>query len=110
MKIVTIFRLFSSIVLIFCLVACGNVEQTQASNEVQPISREKALEIGKLAATKYGYDLTKYELDTFGEELSTKNDAWMFVFMCKPTPAPLDCHFMVVVNRQSGVSEVFPGE
>ena len=107
---VTVFRLFSGIVLVFCLVSCGNVEQTLANNDVQPIPRDKALEIGKLAATKYGYDLTKYELETFGEELSTKNDAWMFVFMCKPTPAPPGCHFMVVVNRQSGVSEVFPGE
>ncbi|WP_157476208.1 hypothetical protein [Lysobacter sp. Root690] len=73
------------------------------------MTREQALPIARKAATAHGYDLERYSLDTFGNELSEDGGEWMFGFLCKPVPPP-GCMFLVVVDRRTGIAEVFPGE
>lgn len=73
------------------------------------MTREQGLAIARKAATAHGYDLGRYSLDTFGREQSKNGGEWMFAFLCKPVPAP-GCTFMVVVDRQTGITKVFSGE
>lgn len=73
------------------------------------MTREQGLAIARKAATARGYDLGRYSLDTFGLELSEDGGQWMFGFLCKPIPPP-GCSFLVIVDRRTGIAEVFPGE
>lgn len=72
------------------------------------ISYERAVEISRDVASQSGYDLDRYALDTFGDA-GADSTKWLVVYHCKPVPAP-GCSFMVVVDRASGESELFPGE
>ncbi|RDY65442.1 hypothetical protein [Lysobacter soli] len=74
------------------------------------LAREQALARAREVAVTDGRDLERYELDTFGDELTEDRSEWVFVFRCKPAPAPPGCHFMVVVDRRTGESQLFPGE
>ena len=74
------------------------------------MSRERALQLAQVAAKGHGYNLAKYELSTFGNEVNEKNDEWLFVYNCSPGPIPPGCFFMVAVNRSTGSAEVSPGE
>ena len=89
------------------LVAC-RPEPTAGS--LGPLSRVAALEISRKAAVTSGYDLAKYKLDTFGNELSQDQSEWLFVYLCSPGPPPPGCHFLVVVDRNTGKATVYPGE
>ena len=73
------------------------------------IPRERALERAQRSATRHGYNLDKYTLSEFGEELSKDEREWVFAYECKPVPA-LGCHFLVVVDRSTGATRVIPGE
>ena len=71
------------------------------------IGYERALEISRKAAMDHGYDLSKYKLDTFGNP-GAEDGKWLIVYLCAPTPPP-GCSFMVVVDRKTGLTEVYPG-
>ena len=71
------------------------------------ISYNQALEISRKAAIDHGYDLSKYKLDTFGNP-GAEDGKWLIVYLCAPTPPP-GCSFMVVVDRNTGLTEVHPG-
>jgi len=73
------------------------------------ISRDRALALAQRAAAQHGYDLDKYILSDFGEELTKEEKEWAFAYHCKPVPAP-GCHFLVVVDRSTGEADVLPGE
>ena len=74
------------------------------------VSRERALQLAQVAAKDHGYNLAKYELSTFGNEVDEGNNEWLFVYNCSPAPPPPGCFFMVAVNRSTGSAEVYPGE
>jgi len=74
------------------------------------ITREQGLARAREVAKSDGRDLARYELDTFGNELTADHSEWLFVFQCKPRPAPPGCHFMVVVDRRTGDTRLFPGQ
>ena len=74
------------------------------------MSRIAALEIGRKAAAASGYDLAKYKLDTFGNELTEDQSEWVFGYLCSPGPPPPGCNFLVVVDRTTGKATVYPGE
>jgi hypothetical protein len=73
------------------------------------ISYERALEISRAAATKQGYDLSKYSLDTFGDSKGAGEGIWLIGYKCQPDPPPPDCGFLVVVDRKSGEAKVMSG-
>jgi len=74
------------------------------------LSYERALEISREAAERNGYDLSEYTLDTFGDASAGGNDKWLIVYNCAPEPPAPGCHFMVVVDRQTGRAELHQGE
>jgi hypothetical protein len=74
-----------------------------------PLSYEQALEISRRVAREQGYDLAKYELDSFGDPAAV-DGKWIVVYNCAPSPPPPGCHFMVVVDRQTGRAQLSPGE
>jgi len=77
---------------------------------VKSVSRTEAIEISRKAAVAKGYDLANYEIDTFGNELSTDGSEWLIGYMRIPGPASPGGHFLVVVNRVTGKATVEPGE
>ena len=89
------------------LAACR--PETIASSPA-PMSRAAALEISRKAATASGYDLAKFKLDTFSNELSEGQAEWRFGYLCSPGPPPPGCHFSVVVDRTTGKATVHPGQ
>lgn len=83
---------------------------TEGSRQTESfLTREEGLAIARKAATAHGYGLERYSLDAFGRELSEDGGQWLFGFLCKPVPPP-GCTFLVVVDRRTGIAEVFPGE
>ena len=74
------------------------------------MARAQGLIRARELAKSEGLDLARYELDTFGTELTEDRGEWMFVFICKPVPPPPGCMFMVVVDRRTGKAQLFPGE
>ena len=79
------------------------------SRDSRPVTYERAIEISREAAQKNGYDLGKYRLDTFGDPAADK-DKWLIAYLCGPEPPPPGCGFMVVVDRKTGSTEIYPGE
>ena len=77
--------------------------------EAAPISESQALAISRDVAERHGYDLSRYELDTFGDRTGGSDKEWLFVYLCSPGPARPGCSFMVVVDRQTGSALVHPG-
>ena len=73
------------------------------------MTREQGLVIARDVAKSKGLDLARYELDTFGDGLTEDRSEWIFVFHCKPVPAPRGCQFMVVVERRTGSGRLLPG-
>jgi hypothetical protein len=73
------------------------------------LSRDEALAVARKAAEAHGYDLARYELDTFPRSLSEDGSEWSFYYHCKPLPPP-GCFFNVTVNRRTGASRVSKGE
>ena len=76
----------------------------------ETVTQAKAIEISRKAAAASGYDLAKYKLDTFGNELSEDRSEWLIGYLCSPGPPPPGCHFLVVVDRKTGKATVYPGE
>lgn len=83
-------------------VGCTNHEQA-------PVTYERAVEISRHAARAHGYDLDKYRLDTLGHPAADK-DKWLVAYLCGPEPPPPGCSFIVVVDRRTGDTEVYPGQ
>lgn len=73
------------------------------------MNREQGLARAREVAKSSGRDLARYELNTFGDELTEDRSEWVFIFQCKPIPPPPGCHFMVVVDRRTGDARLFPG-
>jgi len=86
------------------LCACSGAET------VAPLSLERAIELSREAATKHGYDLTKYTLDAFGDPKAGGEGEWFIGYICHPDPPAPGCHFLVVVDRTTGSAKVVPGE
>ncbi|BCT91387.1 hypothetical protein LYSHEL_04110 [Lysobacter helvus] len=74
------------------------------------IGERQALEISRNVAQAQGYDLARYQLDTFGDRGGGSDKEWLFVYVCKPVPSPPGCSFMVVVDRTSGKATIHPGQ
>jgi hypothetical protein len=85
------------------LVAASGCSSPAQQGTPAPMARAEALEVARQAAVGHGYDLDKYKLDAFGEELSEDKKSWVFVFLCKPVPPP-GCYFMVTVDRATGTT------
>ena len=98
---------------LFALVAAALLQacrQEPLARSTAAMSRTAALEIARKAAAANGYDLAKYKLDTFGKELSEDQSEWVFGYLCSPGPPPPGCHFLVVVDRSTGKTTVYPGK
>lgn len=78
-------------------------------HEQTPVTYERAVEISRQAAKEHGYDLGKYRLDTFGDPAADKGK-WLVAYLCGPEPPPPGCSFIVVVDRRTGDTEVYPGQ
>ena len=70
------------------------------------LSRAKALVRAKEAASKHGYNPSKFLVDNFISHLRDDGKTWVFLFRCLPDPSPPDCGFSVEVVRDTGVAEV----
>lgn len=92
-----------------CLLIAVAISASCSRREERPVTYARALEISRAAAQKHGYDLDKYRLDTFGDPAAGK-DKWLIVYLCSGESPPPGCSYMVVIDRKSGASEVFPGE
>ena len=90
-----------SLTLAVCMLGCAAKE---------PISYKHAVEISRDTAKKNGYNLEKYTLDTFGDPSGGGTDEWLIAYRCLPTPPPLGCGFLVVVDRKTGNAEIHKGE
>ena len=99
----------ATVLLLALLTCCFGLESFAVARDGL-MSREQGLDRAREVAKEDGRDLARYELDTFGDELTEDRSEWMFVFQCKPMPAPPGCHFMVVVDRRTGDARLFPGE
>ena len=80
-----------------------------SSPSTAKISREKALELAQQSAMRHGYNLDKYMLSGFNEEISKEEKEWSFLYQCKPITVP-GCHFLVIVDPSTGATRVIPGE
>ena len=78
--------------------------------QIELVERQEALNLSREAAISSGYDLSKYQLGTFGEELSKDKLQWLFHYLCSPFPPHPGCEFLVVVDRRTGKTEIYPGE
>jgi hypothetical protein len=87
----------------------ADVQTANPALHSQPISRAEGLRLAEFAARRNGYDLSRYKLDTFGNELSQDHTKWVFVYLLKPAPPP-GGFFMVLINRRTGAAEISPGE
>ena len=65
-----------------CLLGCAKPDE---------ISYERAVEISREVAQKKGYDLRRYELDTFGDPTGGGDKEWLIAYRCKPAPPPPGC-------------------
>lgn len=88
------------------LVACKPHGDTHSQ---RLLDRAEALKISRVAALAKGYDLERYQLQTFGQELSQDKEEWLFGYAQNPSPPPGGM-FLVVVDRRTGKAEVYPGE
>jgi hypothetical protein len=96
-------RLGSIAALVVCLCACTGSDSNES------LSYERAVAISRDAATKHGYDLSKYTLDTFGDPKGAGDSTWLIGYKCQPDPPPPGCGFLVAVDRKSGEAKVMPG-
>ena len=74
------------------------------------LSREEAQVVARNAAQKQGIDLTKYVARAYSRELSKDEKEWTFLYECKQSDRPPGCFFWVIVDRDSGVARIWPGE
>src|SRR5687767_7444584 len=93
-------------ILVVTLALCG----CSGAEKGAPIGLDRAIELSREAATKHGYDLAKYTLDTFGDPKAGGEGEWLIGYICHPGPPPPGCHFLVVVDRTTGAAKVIPGE
>jgi len=99
----------TAVLLLIAIISFACTPKPNERTEGRLLSREKGMAVAAQAAKAHGFVLSEYYLDTFGEQLSADGSEWLFVYNCQPVPAP-GCHFMVVVNRHTGQTKVFPGE
>jgi hypothetical protein len=94
-----------------CLLGlAGCTKPPSDSDSSASLTREQALAVAESYAKHAGHDLSKYQLDTFGRQLSEDEREWHFVFLCSPGPPPPDCGFSVLIDRETGSAKLWPGQ